>query len=281
MKKTLAIILSALMVLGLASGCGQQFAKTNELTVITREDGSGTRGAFTELFGIEEIFASAIVNDKTGIVLTTVADDVNAIGYISLGSLNDTVKALEIDGAAASVENIKNGTYKIFRPFNIVTKDNLSDVAKDFIAYILSSEGQSVVAENGYIKDDEAQAYSGSKPSGTIKIAGSSSVTPVMEKLKEAYNKVNPNADIQINMSDSSNGFKSVISGTADIGIASRELKASETEQGVEATVIAHDGIAVIVNKNNPLKELSSEAVKNIYTGAAKKWEDITGAVWG
>ena len=139
MKKTLAIILSALMVLGLASGCGQQFAKTNELTVITREDGSGTRGAFTELFGIEEIFASAIVNDKTGIVLTTVADDVNAIGYISLGSLNDTVKALEIDGAAASVENIKNGTYKIFRPFNIVTKDNLSDVAKDFIAYILSS----------------------------------------------------------------------------------------------------------------------------------------------
>lgn len=281
MKKTLAIILSALMVLGLASGCGQQFAKTNELTVITREDGSGTRGAFTELFKIEEIFASAIVNDKTGIVLTTVADDVNAIGYISLGSLNDTVKALEIDGAAASVENIKNGTYKIFRPFNIVTKDNLSDVAKDFIAYILSSEGQSVVAENGYIKDDEAQAYSGSKPSGTIKIAGSSSVTPVMEKLKEAYNKVNPNADIQINMSDSSNGVKSVISGTADIGMASRELKASETEQGVEATVIAHDGIAVIVNKNNPLKELSSEAVKNIYTGAAKKWEDITGAVWG
>lgn len=281
MKKTLAIILSALMVLGLASGCGQQFAKTNELTVITREDGSGTRGAFTELFKIEEIFASAIVNDKTGIVLTTVADDVNAIGYISLGSLNDTVKALEIDGAAASVENIKNGTYKIFRPFNIVTKDNLSDVAKDFIAYILSSEGQSVVAENGYIKDDEAQAYSGSKPSGTIKIAGSSSVTPVMEKLKEAYNKVNPNADIQINMSDSSNGVKSVISGTADIGMASRELKASETEQGVEATVIAHDGIAVIVNKNNPLKGLSSEAVKNIYTGAAKKWEDITGAVWG
>lgn len=281
MKKTLAIILSALMVLGLASGCGQQFAKTNELTVITREDGSGTRGAFTELFKIEEIFASAIVNDKTGIVLTTVADDVNAIGYISLGSLNDTVKALEIDGAAASVENIKNGTYKIFRPFNIVTKDNLSDVAKDFIAYILSSEGQSVVAENGYIKDDDAQAYSGSKPSGTIKIAGSSSVTPVMEKLKEAYNKVNPNADIQINMSDSSNGVKSVISGTADIGMASRELKASETEQGVEATVIAHDGIAVIVNKNNPLKGLSSEAVKNIYTGAAKKWEDITGAVWG
>ena len=281
MKKTLAIILSALMVLGLASGCGQQFAKTNELTVITREDGSGTRGAFTELFGIEEIFASAIVNDKTGIVLTTVADDVNAIGYISLGSLNDTVKALEIDGAAASVENIKNGTYKIFRPFNIVTKDNLSDVAKDFIAYILSSEGQSVVAENGYIKDDEAQAYNGSKPSGTIKIAGSSTVTPVMEKLKEAYNKVNPNVDIQINMSDSSNGVKSVISGTADIGMASRELKASETEQGVEATVIAHDGIAVIVNKNNPLKGLSSEAVKNIYTGAAKKWEDITGAVWG
>ena len=281
MKKTLAIILSALMVLGLASGCGQQFAKTNELTVITREDGSGTRGAFTELFGIEEIFASAIVNDKTGIVLTTVADDVNAIGYISLGSLNDTVKALEIDGAAASVENIKNGTYKIFRPFNIVTNDNLSDVAKDFIAYILSSEGQNVVAENGYIKDDDAQAYAGSKPSGTIKIAGSSSVTPVMEKLKEAYNKVNPNADIQINMSDSSNGVKSVISGTADIGMASRELKASETEQGVEATVIAHDGIAVIVNKDNPLKGLSSEAVKNIYTGAAKKWEDITGAVWG
>lgn len=281
MKKKLAIILSALMVLGLASGCGQQFAKTNELTVITREDGSGTRGAFTELFGIEEIFASAIVNDKTGIVLTTVADDVNAIGYISLGSLNDTVKALEIDGAAASVENIKNGTYKIFRPFNIVTNDILSDVAKDFIAYILSSEGQNVVAENGYIKDDDAQAYTGSKPSGTIKIAGSSSVTPVMEKLKEAYNKVNPNADIQINMSDSSNGVKSVISGTADIGMASRELKASETEQGVEATVIAHDGIAVIVNKDNPLKGLSSEDVKNIYTGAAKKWEDITGAVWG
>ena len=279
-KKVLAVVLSVLTVLGIATGCGQKFDKSNDVTVITREEGSGTRGAFTELFKIENIFASAIVNDKTGIVLTTVGDDVNAIGYISLGSMKNSVKALEIDGAAATVENIKNGKYKIYRPFNIATKGDLSDAARDFVNFILSDDGQKVIEDKGYIKTESTGAYESTRVSGKVVIMGSSSVTPVMEKLKEAYAEINPNVSIEINMSDSSNGVKSVISGTCDIGMASRELKPSEIESGVQGTVIANDGIAIIVNNNNPLKGLSSEDVKNLYTGVAKKWEDLSGAVW-
>lgn len=262
------------------------FDTSAEIAVVTREEGSGTRGAFIELFGIEEKDAdgnkvdntidTADTTQSTGVMLTTVAGNEAAIGYVSLGALNDTVKALKIDGAEATVENVKNDSYKIKRPFNIVTKDGLSEVAQDFVDYILSSDGQKIVEDNGYIAAvDGAAAYSGKKPAGKISIAGSSSVTPVMEKLQEAYLKVNTNAKIEINMSDSSTGIKSAAGGSCDIGMASRDLKDSEAAEGVKATVIAIDGIAVIVNQANTADDLTSAAVKDIYTGKATVWSDI------
>ncbi len=262
------------------------FDQSKSITVISREEGSGTRGAFIELFGIEEKDADgnkvdmtteeAEISNSTSVVITAVAGDEYSIGYISLGSLNDTVKALKIDGAEATVENIKSGTYKIARPFNIATKGTVSEVAQDFIDYIMSSDGQAVVEENGYISSsDNAAAYSGSKPSGKVVIAGSSSVTPLMEKLKEAYLAINTNATIEIQQSDSTTGMTSVADGICDIGMASRELKDSEVDGGLNATVIAMDGIAVIVNKNNTLDELTSELVKNIYTGESTLWSDV------
>lgn len=262
------------------------FDTSAEIAVVTREEGSGTRGAFIELFGIEEKDAdgnkvdntidTADTTQSTGVMLTTVAGNEAAIGYVSLGALNDTVKALKIDGAEATVENVKNDSYKIKRPFNIVTKDGLSEVAQDFVDYILSADGQKIVEDNGYIAAvDGAAAYAGKKPAGKISIAGSSSVTPVMEKLQEAYLKVNTNAKIEINMSDSSTGIKSAAGGSCDIGMASRDLKDSEAAEGVKATVIAIDGIAVIVNQANTADDLTSAAVKDIYTGKATVWSDI------
>ena len=208
-------------------------------------------------------------------MMTSVAGDTYGIGYISLGSLNDTVKALKIDGAEATVENIKSGSYKISRPFNIATKDKVSEVTQDFIDYIMSADGQAVIEENGYISAGDPAAYSGSKPSGKIKIAGSSSVTPVMEKLKEAYLKVNTNAEIEIQQNDSTTGMTSAIEGICDIGMASRELKDTETAKGIKGTTIALDGIAVIVNKDNKAEDLTSEQVMKIYTGEITKWSDV------
>lgn len=303
LKKAAALAAAAMLAVSMAS-CGttssntettyggqttvqaSSFDKSAEIAVVTREEGSGTRGAFIELFGIEEkdengekvdnTIDTADTTQSTGVMLTTVAGNEAAIGYVSLGALNDTVKALKIDGAEPTVENVKNDSYKIKRPFNIVTKDDLSEVAQDFVDYILSSDGQKIVEDNGYIAAvDGASAYAGSKPSGTISIAGSSSVTPVMEKLQEAYLKVNTNAKIEINMSDSSTGITSAAGGSCDIGMASRELKDSEKTEGVKATVIAIDGIAVIVNNANSADELSSDDVKSIYTGGAIVWSDI------
>lgn len=259
---------------------------TGAISVISREDGSGTRGAFIELFGIEEenadgekvdnTTADASVSNSTAVVMTNVAQDPQAIGYISLGSLDDSVKALKVDGAEASVENVKNDSYKISRPFNIATKDDVSEVAQDFIDYIMSAEGQQIVEESGYIAvDDAAEAYAGSKPSGKVVVAGSSSVTPVMEKLKEGYEAVNSGAEIEIQQSDSTTGMESAISGVCDIGMASRELKDSETSEGLTGLEIALDGIAVIVNNENPLTDITSAQVKDIYTGAATNWEDL------
>ena len=248
-----------------------------------REDGSGTRGAFIELFGIEEKDADgnkidntteeAIVTNSTSVMMTTVAGNPAAIGYISLGSLNDTVKALKIDGADATVENIKSGSYKVSRPFNIATKGTLSEAAQDFEDYILSAEGQAVIEENGYIAaDDAAKPYAGKQPSGKVTVAGSSSVTPVMEKLKEAYAAVNPNAEVEIQESDSTTGMNSTIEGICDIGMASRALKDSEKEAGLTETKIAIDGIAVIVNKENSFDGMTSEAVKGVFTGEITDW---------
>jgi phosphate transport system substrate-binding protein len=207
-------------------------------------------------------------------VLTSVSQNKNAIGYISLGSLNDTVKALKIDDVVPTVDNIKNGTYKISRPFNIATKDNISDAAKDFISYILSSDGQAVVTGNGYIAVSTT-SYTSKKPSGKVVVAGSSSVTPVMEKLKEAYNKVNPNLNIEIQQSDSTTGMNNAKDGVCDIGMASRELKDSEKQAGLKSTVIAMDGIVMIINKDNTVDNLTKDQVKSIYTGSSTKWSEF------
>lgn len=254
------------------------------INVISREDGSGTRGAFIELFGIEEKDADgnkvdntteeATIANSTEIVLSNVASDPSAIGYVSLGSLNDKVKALKIDGAEATVDNIKSGTYKISRPFNIATNGTPSDAAQDFINYILSSEGQKVVEDAGYIASvDNAEAYANSGAKGKVVIAGSSSVTPVMEKLKEAYLAVNKEAEIEVQESDSTTGMTAAMEGTCDIGMASRELKDSESE--LKATAIAMDGIAVIVNKNNTLDDITSDQVKDIYLGNVTSWDEL------
>lgn len=283
------ILVAAVLVLVLGcmalTSCGSDTAgKGGNITVISREDGSGTRGAFVELFGIEEInngekmdmtVDTADITNSTSVMMTSVSGNVRAIGYISLGSLNDSVKALNVDGAEATAENIKNGTYKVSRPFNIVTKDDVSEVTGDFIKFIQSQEGQKVVEDNHYISESNAGNYMGTKPSGKIVVSGSSSVTPVMEKLKEAYSELNPNAEIEIQQSDSTTGVTNALSGVCDIGMASRELKDSEKEKGANATVIALDGIAVIVNNENPLSNITSEQVKQIYTGETTGWDDI------
>jgi phosphate transport system substrate-binding protein len=283
MKKITGITLITALLVSLFTGCAG--GGGNDINVVSREDGSGTRGAFIELLGIEEKDANgnkvdrtteeANVVNSTSVVLTTVAGDVNSIGYISLGSMNDTVKGLKVDGAEPTVENIKNASYKVSRPFNIATLGEVSEVTQDFINFILSSDGQAVVEDSGYIAATEEGAFSGTQPSGKIVVAGSSSVTPVMEKLKEAYLEVNPNADIEIQLSDSSTGMNSAIDGTCDIGMASRELKDSELEAGLEPTVIAIDGITIIVNKENEVDSLTSEQVRQIYVGEVTSWDDL------
>ena len=287
LKKTLALIMSAALSGLLAVGCGSEaFSAKEDITIVSREDGSGTRGAFVELFGIEEKDESgekvdrtttdAQTTNNTSVMMTTVSGDMYAIGYISLGSLNNTVKAVKIDGVEPTVDNVKNETYKIARPFNIAYKeDALSDAAKDFINYIMSSEGQQIITDNGYISIDGAQPYSGNNTGGKIFIAGSSSVSPVMEKLAVAYKKINADADIEIQTNDSTTGMTSAADGVCDIGMASRELKDNELESGLTPLVIAMDGIAVIVNNDNPASDISSDEIKSIYIGEIGNWESI------
>ena len=281
--KWMGLLMALVMGVSVASA-----EMTGAITVVSREDGSGTRSAFVELTGVEEkneagekvdnTTVEAIVTNSTNVMMTTVAGDPSAIGYISLGSLNETVKALQIEGVEATVENIKAGTYTLSRPFNIATKEGLSEVAADFVAYIMSAEGQAIVAENGYITvADDAAAYAGSAPAGNVVVAGSSSVTPVMEKLAEGYQAVNPNATIEVQQSDSSTGMNMAMEGTCDIGMASRALKDSELEGGLTPTVIAMDGIAVIVNNASPVSDLSVEQVRSIFTGEVTEWSEILG----
>lgn len=291
-RKILAAAMAALMLMSLAA-CGNRtdgeagFDASSQIGVISREDGSGTRGAFVELFGVEQkneagekidyTTPSAVITNSTSVMMTTVAGDEYAIGYISLGSLNDTVKAVRIDGAEASAENIENGSYAIARPFVLATREELSAEARDFVSFILSAEGQAIVADNGYIAVEDTGAYESTVESGRVVVAGSSSVTPVMEKLQEAYEAANPGVTVEVQQSDSSTGVAYAIDGSCDIGMASRELKDSELEKGAVPTVMAMDGIAVIVNNASPVEELSAGQVRSIFTGEVTEWAEIIG----
>lgn len=287
MKKTACLLLTGLLAVGVFTGCGNSKTEDtsakagnssdSEITVVSREDGSGTRGAFIELFGVEEndvdnTTEEAIIANSTAVMMTTVAGDENAIGYASLGSLDESTKAIDVDGVEPSVDTIKDGSYKISRPFNIATKGDVSEVTQDFIDFIMSADGQAVVEENGYISVSD-ESFQSNKAEGKIVVAGSSSVTPVMEKLKEAYLKINNKAEIEIQESDSTTGMTAVMEGTCDIGMASRDLKDSESE--LKATVIAMDGIAVIVNQNNEIEDIEAEQVKDIFTGDITTWDEL------
>lgn len=268
----------------MASAAAAEFDAGKLIDVISREDGSGTRGAFVELTGVEQKIdgkkvdmttEDAQITNNTAVMMTTVAGDTYAIGYISLGSLNDSVKAVKVAGVEATAENVKSGAYKVARPFNIAWKeDALSDAGKDFIAYILSSEGQAIVNANGYVGSDDAAAYEAADVTGKVVVAGSSSVSPVMEKLAEAYMAANANVEIEIQTSDSTTGMTSAMEGSCEIGMASRELKEAEAAV-LESTAIAMDGIAVIVNNDNPVEDLSLEQICAIYTGETTAWNEL------
>jgi len=281
-SKLAAIFTSVALAATMLASCG---GSSDKITVISREDGSGTRGAFIELTGIEKKDSNgnktdntkkdALICKSTDVVLTQVSGDKNAIGYISFGSLNDTVKALKVEGVEPSTATIESGDYKIVRPFNIAVKDGLSDAAQDFENYILSSEGQDIIEKAGYIKiDKSAAAYASNKASGKVVVSGSSSVTPVMEKLAEAYQKANTNVTVDVQQSDSSTGIKDAINGTSDIGMASRVISDDELSQGIKSVTIAQDAIAVIVNKDNAVEDITMDEIKAIYTGSKTTWSD-------
>ena len=296
MKKSVSLLLAGLMLCGALAGCGGNSTESTESTgdaaqtettgtsgsihVVSREDGSGTRGAFVELTGVEDdngdnTTVDAEIANRTDAVMTTVAGNEAAIGYISLGSLNNTVKAVKVDGVEATVDNVKNGTYTLARPFNIATKGEPTGVAADFINFIMSADGQAIVTEEGYITiNDNAEAFTSDGSSGQIAVGGSSSVSPVMEKLIEAYKAVNPNAQIDLQTSDSTSGMTGAMDGTFAIGMASRELKDEEAAE-LTSQAIAMDGIAVIVNTANTVEDLTMDQIRGIYVGEITDWADV------
>ena len=285
-KKLVGIAVSACVIFSAFTSCTEEkWNKNSSINVLSREDGSGTRGAFIELFGVEKKNAQgkkvdyttdeASITNSTAVMLTTVAGNKYAIGYVSLGSLSSSVKAVKIDGVSATVDNINNGSYKIARPFNVAVRNNLSNAAQDFLNYILSSDGQDIIAANKYIKVPAANSYKASGISGKIVVAGSSSVSPVMEKLIEAYKALNPSVQIELQTSDSTTGVINAIDGTCDIGMASRALKDSEKEKGVREVTIAIDGIAVIINNDNPVEGLKKSDVEGIFTGKINSWSEF------
>lgn len=294
MKKSVSLLLAGLMLCGALAGCssnepaattgeetqGEAAGTSGAIHVVSREDGSGTRGAFVELTGVEDdngdnTTVEAEIANRTDAVLTTVAGNEAAIGYVSLGSLNDTVKAVTVDGVEATVENVKSGDYTLSRPFNIATKGEPTGVAADFINFIMSADGQAIVEEEGYIKvDDAAAAFTSDGSSGQIAVGGSSSVSPVMEKLIEAYKAVNPNAQIDLQTSDSTSGMTGAMDGTFAIGMASRELKDEEAAE-LTGTAIALDGIAVVVNPANTVENLTMDQIRSIYVGETTDWADV------
>lgn len=286
MKKILALTLCVVMAAAAFTGCGNNNADSKTdgapITVISREDGSGTRGAFTELMGVmvddvDNTTTSAEISQSTSVVLTTVAGNKNSIGYVSLGSLNDAVKAVKVDGVDATVENIKGGSYAVSRPFLVVTNDKLTDVSKDFIKFILSKQGQDIIAEEGYITiDDNAADYETQKGiKGKIVLAGSTSVSPVMQKLADAYKAIYSDVTLEIQQTGSGAGITSTVEGACDIGMSSRELKPEETAEGIEGITIAMDGIAVVVNNENSVEDLTSEQIRQIFTGEVTDWSQV------
>ncbi|MGI6204542.1 MAG: substrate-binding domain-containing protein [Anaerovoracaceae bacterium] len=289
-KKVVLFSLITLVGLGMMTACGGSSSSSDsgvsgDISVVSREEGSGTRGAFIELFGIEEkdsngnkvdnTISSAEVTNSTAVMIQTVAGNKQSIGYVSLGSLSDDVKALKVDGVEPSVDTVKSGDYKVSRPFNIVTGPKTNAAAKDFINFIMSEEGQKIVEEEGYVKEDSSTSYEKSSATGKISVAGSSSVTPLMEKLAEAYAKVNTDVTVEVQGSDSTTGITSTAEGVCNIGMASRALEDSEKAKGIDSQEIARDGIAVIVNNDNGLDDISSDSVKKIYIGKITKWEDV------
>ena len=300
MKKIVALMAASVMCLGLFAGCGSYNSESGSsesakqsaaaeggamsgvIDVVSREEGSGTRGAFVELMGVvdadenDAMSAMAEITSSTSVMMTTVAGDKQAIGYTSLGSLNENVKAIQVDGVDATVENVKAGTYAVSRPFIVLTKDDASELTQDFVKFILSKEGQAVIADHGYITiDDNAESYAASGLSGSIKLEGSTSVAPVMEKLTEAYSALNPDVKFDMQQNGSGVGIKAAAEGTVDIGMSSRDLKDEEKTEGLTDTKIALDGIAVIVNNDNPITNLTTEQIGKIFRGEATDWSEI------
>lgn len=297
LRKYAAVAVSVLCLTGALAGCGSsssssssgstdsKAASSKNITVVSREDGSGTRGAFIELVGVEQKDSSgkkidmtsedAVVVNSTATVITTVAGDESSIGYISLGALNSTVKAVKVGGVEATADNVKNGSYKLSRPFNIATKGTPNELSQDFINYIMSADGQKIVEDNGYISESNTGTFTSAGSTGKIVVAGSSSVTPVMEKLIEGYKKVNSGATIELQESDSTTGMTAVKDGTCDIGMASRELKDSEKSAGLTSQAIALDGIAVVVNAKNSISDMTIDQIKSVYTGETTEWSKV------
>lgn len=283
LAKVLTLGLAAVMMFSLAScGGGDDAASGEDITVVSREEGSGTRDAFTELTGVladdvDNTVDTAEISNSTSVVIQSVAGNSAAIGYISLGSLDDSVKAVQVDGVDATVENVTSGDYKLQRPFNIVTNGEVGELPQDFIDFIMSADGQAIIEEEGYIKiNDSAEAYEPSGLEGTITLAGSTSVSPVMEVLADEYKALNSGVTIEIQQTGSGAGIQSTIEGVCDIGMASRELEDEEAAEGLTSQAIALDGIAVIVNSENSVDNLTTEQIRQIFTGEITNWADVT-----
>lgn len=290
-KKGLTLGMAAVLgIISFTCGCGSSNDgiiedPTGEITVISREDGSGTRGAFVELLGIEQknedgekfdyTTMLAEVTNSTAVMLQSIMGNDNAIGYISLGSLSDNVKAISIDGVYPSIESVKDGSYPVARPFNIVYDASaLDEAGQDFLTFVMSEQGQAIVEEKGYVSQGNTGVYQPAKASGEITISGSSSVTPVMERIAEEYKEINPNVSIEVQQSDSTTGVSSVVEGVSDIGLVSRAIKEAELSQGLTPLTIAMDGIVVVIHKENALEGLTAEQVRDIYMGTLTDWEE-------
>ena len=255
---------------------------TSDITVISREEGSGTRGAFVEIMGVvdaDEVDATvqtAEVVNSTSVVTQTVAGKPAAIGYMSMGSLYSSVKALQVDGVDATVENVKNGSYAVSRPFMICYKEeNLSELGRDFVNFIMSADGQAILGEDYIAVDENAAAYTSSGLSGNLSVNGSTSVGPVMMELAEAYMNLNSGVTIDVQQTGSGAGITAAVDGSCEIGMSSRELKEEEVAEGLTPVQIAIDGIAVIANQENPVAGLTTEQIREIFLGNITNWSEL------